>query len=1016
MILKNKMIIVFLALSIQAINSQSNNPIQIKSPETNSFEKAGNVPINLYAGSIDLKIPIYTIQAKSLNIPIGLSYDSSGFVPHKKTDLAGVNWSLVVGGKVSRSINGLPDEYEGNPMSNVPGSLYGVDLHGFLKGVRIKPYSKEQVYDLNSGVGSGSFNTWEISSGKDGYEGEPDLYSFSILGLRGKFMVGNDGAVKVESNDPNLKVDLSGLKTYGGSGYCIPPDSEIILTDGNGNRYFFGGDFSKYEIAYYRNSPGLSKNGFSGFPIINSFNISKIIMSNNEIISFDYYKGTLASSFCQMMTTAVNLKENAKVLSLESYFQEGTRIDQFQNCPGGISGCFTSSQSGPSTNTSYTLLKRSLLEKITYNNINVVINYKDQGYPIKHIENSNLYFNEYVVDNIEIKDGLSTVNKYSFDYKDLGGVNKRPFLTGFQEIDPDKKYSFEYSKTDKLPTYYTTGIDHWGFWNGNDLNTQYAPFDTYNTATGDYTLNNTSRDPNYQYGSAGLLNKIIYPTKGYTVFEYESQLYSKRVERNSNSLFLPVLMDVQGLCGGARIQKQSDYSNQGILSNQKEYKYSTNISTSISSGILSNWPRYIYYFEFSAPGSIQKLFLKSSSNVQQNTLDGYNVGYSKVYEISKGNGCIEHSFYNYVDTPDVSAPYANNLRNWSGDTKTKITPENLYKNFKNLYGLDYSALRGLKSKENFIAEDGSTKKTVEYKYNDFIDYNPNSIIDNNNYVSINHLSGIWVQGYKKYFNSFELKSKIISENFNGKDLKTEYKYLYTSPNHLQLSSQTTSNSKEDILETKYFYAPDAEMSKEPFRSELISKNMIGIPLNTQTFNNDVKLSEQKIIYDKSAATSNLLLPKYVLENKGAAALIVATDKNISYDKYDDKGNLLQYTLEGGTPISIIWGYDKTLVVAKIENIAYASIPIGLINEITTASSNTGTEAKMSAAIKKLYQDQGLANTMITGYTYKPLIGVTSMTAPTGLITFYEYDSFGRLQFVKDAQGNLLSENQYHYKN
>lgn len=54
--------------------------------------------------------------------------------------------------------------------------------------------------------------------------------------------------------------------------------------------------------------------------------------------------------------------------------------------------------------------------------------------------------------------------------------------------------------------------------------------------------------------------------------------------------------------------------------------------------------------------------------------------------------------------------------------------------------------------------------------------------------------------------------------------------------------------------------------------------------------------------------------------------------------------------------------------------------------------------------------------MITTYTYKPLISISTLTDAKGERQNYHYDGFNRLQYVKDAQDNILSENKYHYKN
>lgn len=1014
-----------LLLSSLVFSQQKLEDVQIKSPQSYAFEKYGNVPINLYTGTLDLKIPIYSVPSGGgKNIDVFVSYDSSGFLPHKKADYAGMGWSLLAGGRITRSLNRMADEYQGIPTSSSTNPFdTGADLHGFLTGVRLNPYSNTQVYNLNSGAGGLNGLDWRLGTSQNGYEGEPDVFTFNALGLSGKFVVGNDGNVLVESNDPNIKVDLTGLISYGGKEFCKPPDQTIVITDGQGNKYYFGGDFSKYEINYSLPFPGMDKdNWFKGFPYISSFSLARVDLANGETITFGYVQDTLMSDFCSLTTDDSNVLANSKVLNFESYFQDGSRFDDWKNCPGGIAGCGLATQSTSTYRESFILNKRSLLESITYGKKQIKINYKDIGYPIEHYEGpaNTLNFNEYVVDNIQLFDNNRLIQNHVFAYDNLGGVNKRPFLKTITEPASNKVYSFEYYNTSNLPKYVTKGLDHWGYWNGKDNNTNLAPFDTYNAATGDYTLENTYRDTNVQKYDVGLLSKITYPTKGYSMFEYEATNYGKRIERTSASAFLPTLTNNVGVSGGARIQRQYDYSENGGIVNDKQYKYTTALNGNVSSGILMNWPRYIYYIEFNTPSSYQKLYIRSSSNVQQNSLDSYNVGYQKVFEVNSGKGYTEYNFTNYEDYPDILTPDTNNIKNYNTGS-IPATPENLYKNLRNLYGIDRNILRGQLKSETVYSE-GFTNplKKTEFVYNDNIDYNPNNTKDNNNYVSVNHLSGYWVQGYKKYMNTSAVKKKVITDYLSNIPVASTINYIHDSSKHLNRTRENNTIPDNSIISQNYSYAQDVNVNN----TLMESRNMTGIPLITEVIQNNKTISKTETIYPTSLPTpqtGNLMLP--LSEKSFDLQTITNATTQVLYDKYDVKGNLLQYTTKNGIPTAIIWGYNETQPIAKVQGATYDQlVSLGLVTAIVNASdsdaTNPANESALITALDNFRKNSGLSAYQVSTYTYDPLIGVTSITPPSGIREVYIYDTTNRLKEVRQDSktGNLLKEFKYNYKN
>ncbi len=53
---------------------------------------------------------------------------------------------------------------------------------------------------------------------------------------------------------------------------------------------------------------------------------------------------------------------------------------------------------------------------------------------------------------------------------------------------------------------------------------------------------------------------------------------------------------------------------------------------------------------------------------------------------------------------------------------------------------------------------------------------------------------------------------------------------------------------------------------------------------------------------------------------------------------------------------------------------------------------------------------------MTTYTYSSLLGMTTACDADNRISYYFYDGFGRLKWVKDQDGNIIKTYQYHYQN
>lgn len=281
---------------------------------------------------------------------------------------------------------------------------------------------------------------------------------------------------------------------------------------------------------------------------------------------------------------------------------------------------------------------------------------------------------------------------------------------------------------------------------------------------------------------------------------------------------------------------------------------------------------------------------------------------------------------------------------------------------------------------------------------------------------------------------WEYLSKIETTDYvGGVPLSTVTEYVYNNPLHYQPTSQKTTFPNSSVLESHYQYA------HEKGNQYLQEKNMIGIPLETETTktaNGATKtISKTETVYPTNDIEANLKstglpLPYSILQKDLKDGTMIP---KVEY-KYDISGNIIQYTLNpdengDGTSVAIIWGYKRTQPIAKIEGATMPNqilakitdIPQNLIDPIVSASDDDadyGTEASenaLLAALDDFRTDAQLSGFQITTYTYDPLIGVRSITPPSGIRENYKYDAANRLKEVKDINGNMLKEYQYHYK-
>lgn len=391
---------------------------------------------NLYTGTAQINIPLYTIDFDGWPLPLALSYNATGIRTNEEASEVGLGWALQATGVISRSIMGGNDLY--NVAGLTPGYVYDTRP---IQEIAYPPSPNAYYNALSTGL----------------VDTEPDIFNYDFFGYSGSFVLSKK--LPPENTISVIKLNQNAVRIT----YNEMENSFTVITPSG-----FKGTFDILE-----RSTNLSAGGVISTPLDGWDNLIDILaIQDRGRLSpvTSWYLSSIESPYGKSITFTYDLAADgsSKYVSIgQPSFSEVNYTPPFSH-------------------SSFQLVNEHVyLETIESDEVRVTFNMEDRDDLKKnHLFTNDTYFpsdgkkpKRYVSIHVDGRNVASTLNKnitFNQTYFHQGYRNTEAATQWMRNrldrvVIDQQEYRFFYK--DDLPSKSTLAVDYFGFYNGKDQNT-----------------------------------------------------------------------------------------------------------------------------------------------------------------------------------------------------------------------------------------------------------------------------------------------------------------------------------------------------------------------------------------------------------------------------------------------------------------------------------------------------------------------------------------------------------------